>query len=107
MEITEGKELPPFTATTKAYSTNEEMNDAIVKLFKSKGQVQPFLLFDDSSDETLWKSLVAYGSEAHVNTTRCDTFKDAKLFKGALAQMDTGIIRMDNRFSVGIDIKLA
>ena len=107
MEISEGKELPPFTATTKAYGTTEEMDDAIVKLFKSKGQSQPFLLFADSSDEDLWNRLVAFGKEAKVDTTRCDTFQDAKLFKGALAQMDTGIIRMDNRFSVGIDIKLA
>lgn len=61
------------------------MNEAIVKLFKSKGQSQPFLLFDSSNDEALWDTLVAYGKEAHVNTTRCDTYKDAKLFKTSFA----------------------
>ena len=83
------------------------MNDAIVKLFMSKGQSEPFLLFDDSNDEALWNRLKAHAGEAKVNATRCDTYQDAKLFKGTFAQMDTGIIRMDNRFSVGIDIKLA
>ena len=64
-------------------------------------------MFDDSGDDALWDRLVAFGKEARINTNRCDTFQDAKLFKGSLAQMDTGIIRMDNRFSVGVDIKLA
>ena len=107
MEVTRDKDMSPFTATTKEYHTVEAMNAAILKTFKAKGQSQPFLLFDSAKDEDLWDALTAYGNTADITCTKCDTMDDAKIFKSSLSLMKKGLIRMDNKFSVGIDIKLA
>ena len=107
VEVTKNMDMEPFQAYEHVCDSDAELNALILKKFYAEGQSKPFILFDEGKDDALWTALKVFADNAKINCLDCEDAGDAKAFRESQADMAKGLIRLDNKFSRGIDVKLA